>query len=385
MAGTNSVRDSFVYHPATGNKGNAFVSMKRVGNLTDRELREALDIQGHLIGELKVEEVRMTAQYRLLDGELARRAQLSDAATEASPGTAAAKGTTAVKEEPADVKTSEATCASVSTGAGTSGGTAGTGQEPTEVGGTDQESGRKPRLADPGREESVDRDRGTGNRERSRSQRLLDAAAESSGTRAPREGEPPVGIREPSAHTRESSAASGCGSSPKGSAGEPGNPVAADRPRRSIRLEARQDGNHRVPVPPEETVCPHKAPLDLRGRATNASTVYVGNISRGATEQEVLELFNSVNGAYGNRQPNIVVAVNFVYDHGKFVGQAYLLYSTVELAEFAVERMHERELRKRRLYVKISDRRFNTGGLNRRGNQIGSSRGGQRIWEFPRD
>ena len=89
--------------------------------------------------------------------------------------------------------------------------------------------------------------------------------------------------------------------------------------------------------------------MDLANRESSASTVYVGNIHRDASELEILELFNSVGGVYGSREPNIVVAVNFVYHDGNFRGQAYLLYSTVALAEFAVRRMHGRELRRRPL------------------------------------
>ena len=84
--------------------------------------------------------------------------------------------------------------------------------------------------------------------------------------------------------------------------------------------------------------------------------------------------------------------MNFVYDNGNFQSQAYLLYSTVALADFVVERMYNRQLRRRKLYVRISDRRFNTGNLSRRGNQVGGSRGGSHIWEcntgsraYPRD
>ena len=89
-----------------------------------------------------------------------------------------------------------------------------------------------------------------------------------------------------------------------------------------------------------------------------------------------------MDGVYGPREPNIIVAVNFVYDDGNFRGQAYLLYSTVALADFVVERMYNREFRGRRLYVRISNRRLNTDALSRRGNSVGGSRGGERIWEF---
>ena len=158
-------------------------------------------------------------------------------------------------------------------------------------------------------------------------------------------------------------------------------PVAAC-PVRDVRLaEGEWAWSREGPEPPRGNVHPSAAPVDLGNREPNASTVYVGNIHRDASELEVLELFNSVDGVYGNREPNIVVAVNFVYDDGNFRGQAYLLYSTVALANFVVQRMHDRELRRRRLWVCISDDRFNTGNIGRRGNFLGGSRGGARIWD----
>ena len=155
-------------------------------------------------------------------------------------------------------------------------------------------------------------------------------------------------------------------------------------PHRDICLaEGEQAGNRKGPEPPRGDVHPSAAPLDWRGREPNASTVYVGNIHRDASELEVLELFNSVGGVYGCREPNIIVAANFVYQDGYFRGQAYLLYSTVALADFVVRRMHDRELRRRMLWVRISDHRFNTANIGRRGNVLGGSRGGAHIWDAP--
>ena len=144
-----------------------------------------------------------------------------------------------------------------------------------------------------------------------------------------------------------------------------------------------QVGNRWIPEPPRGTVYPAMAPLDLKGRDANLSTVFAGNIPFAATEEEILELFNSVDGAYERRQPNVVVAVNFIYDResGRFQGQAYFLYATIALANFAAERLHHRELRGRRLYVTISSCRFNTGNLGGRANQMGTSRGGANIWD----
>ena len=125
---------------------------------------------------------------------------------------------------------------------------------------------------------------------------------------------------------------------------------------------------------------PSAAPVDLWRlwtREPNASTVCVENIPCDATEEEILELFNSVGGVFGNREPNIVVGVNFVYANGNFQGQVYLLYSTIALADFVVDRMDDWELHPRRLQVRISDCRFDTGYLSRRG----YSRLGSHIWE----
>ena len=141
------------------------------------------------------------------------------------------------------------------------------------------------------------------------------------------------------------------------------------------------NGNRERPDPPRGSIPPSVAPVDLANRESCASTVYVGNIHRDVSELEILELFNSVGGIYGNREPNIVVAVNFVYHDGNFGGQAYLLYSTAALAEFAVRRLRYRELCCRQLWVCISNHRFNTRNLGLRGNTVGNSRGGAHIWD----
>ena len=85
-------------------------------------------------------------------------------------------------------------------------------------------------------------------------------------------------------------------------------------PYQDIRLtEGERAGNRKLPEQPRGSVYPYAAPLDSGGWEPNASTAYVGNIHRDASELELLELFNSVSGVYGNREPNIAVAVNFVY------------------------------------------------------------------------
>ena len=95
---------------------------------------------------------------------------------------------------------------------------------------------------------------------------------------------------------------------------------------------------------------------------------------------ELLTLFNSVDGVYGEREPNVVAAVNFAYNGGEFSGQAYFMYTTVELANFAVGQLRDRELHGRELYVVHSDRRLNAG-TSRHGNTLGRSRVGAAIWD----
>ena len=363
-----------MHRQGTSIPSEAFVLMKCVGNAGNQELVEALRLQGELIGNLELEKAQMLAQFNLLSQELAQRAQLG---TLAAPlGTAAAA------------------CASgVGTAGGTDGGGADDRREPTEVGNTGDVSSREPFSADRGGGESGDCSRGSGNRTRSRDQRASSAPKERTGTTTSRP-------REPSVTNKIGTRAS----SPRRSLGNAGNLQVASSQYVDVRVtrgelaedregsaptQATATGNVEGPMPPQATVRPCSAPIDLRGREPNASTVFVGNIDRSASELEILELFNSVGGFYGNREPNIVVAVNFVYYNGNFQGQAYLLYSTVALADFVVQRMHDRELRRRKLYVIISDCRFNTANLGRRGNSVGTSRGGARIWECnevnPRD
>ena len=85
-------------------------------------------------------------------------------------------------------------------------------------------------------------------------------------------------------------------------------------PYRDIRLTKRgRLGNLELPEQPRGSVCPYATPLDLGGWEPSASTVRVGNIHRGASELEVLELFNSVGGVYGDWELSIAVAVSLVY------------------------------------------------------------------------
>ena len=95
------------------------------------------------------------------------------------------------------------------------------------------------------------------------------------------------------------------------STGNTGNSLSLASPYRDVHLtEGEWAGNLELPEQPRGNICPCAAPLDLGGREPKASTVYVGNIHYDASE---LESFNSVSGVYGDWEPNIAVAVNFVY------------------------------------------------------------------------
>jgi RNA-binding proteins (RRM domain) len=138
----------------------------------------------------------------------------------------------------------------------------------------------------------------------------------------------------------------------------------------------------KVPEIPSGYLALHQIPFDLSGREPNASTVYVGNINRNAAELDILEISNSIDGTFARRESKVVAAVNFAYGRQswKFNGFAYFLYTSVELAEYAVQKLHNREFRGRRLHVMISDRRLDVW-RSRRGNVLGSSRAGAAIWE----
>ena len=115
------------------------------------------------------------------------------------------------------------------------------------------------------------------------------------------------------------------------------------------------------------------------------STVFVGNISHGAPGEAILSLFNGIDGTFNNRESNVVAAVSFVYNREsrQFAGQAYFLYTTVELAEFTVQKLGNREFYGRPLYVVISNRRLDVQ-KSRHGNVVGASRAGEAIWDCVR-
>ena len=139
-----------------------------------------------------------------------------------------------------------------------------------------------------------------------------------------------------------------------------------------------------MPAIPLEPVPYQRAPIDLNGREPAASTVFAVNIPYEASEERVLEYFNGINGTFRPREPNVVLAVNFAYQHfsNQFDGKAYFLYSTVELAEYAVRTLNEVPFMGRRIYVLISDERLNVRG--NRSNVVGGSRAGTRIWDCTR-
>ena len=56
-----------------GQRMQNYFSMRKLSEVSDRELVQALNDQGTIIGNLEHEKTRMMAQYHLLDGELSRR------------------------------------------------------------------------------------------------------------------------------------------------------------------------------------------------------------------------------------------------------------------------------------------------------------------------
>ena len=146
-------------------------------------------------------------------------------------------------------------------------------------------------------------------------------------------------------------------------------------------LDARRQ---RAPSVPAGRVTHDMVPIDGGSCEPNASTMFVNNIRYWATELEILKLFNSIGGTYGERKPNVVVACNFAYiqETGEFDGKAYLMYSTVELANFAVETLNNWYFKGRPLRVLISRERLNIR-FNRGGSLLGSSRTDERIWNCP--
>ena len=137
----------------------------------------------------------------------------------------------------------------------------------------------------------------------------------------------------------------------------------------------------RIPRIPREPVEWQRAPTDLGGREPSASTVFAGNIEFEASEREILEYFNSIGGTFEPREPNVVLAVNFAYRRftPHFNGKAFFLYSTVELAEYAVRKLNDKPFFGRKLWVLISEQRLNV--RTTRGNVLGSSRAGAKIWD----
>ena len=72
-----------VYYAGTGNQFRNYLSMRCVEDAGNRELVEALQLQGNLIGNLEHDKARMTAQFSLLDQELTPGARRGTLATTA--------------------------------------------------------------------------------------------------------------------------------------------------------------------------------------------------------------------------------------------------------------------------------------------------------------
>ena len=138
----------------------------------------------------------------------------------------------------------------------------------------------------------------------------------------------------------------------------------------------------RVRETPSGNPALHQIPADLDGREASVPTVRVGNFNRSAAKLEILERFNSIGGTFAKREQDVVAAASFACDRQswKFDGLAYFLHATVELAEHAVQKLHNWEFCGRRLHVMISDRRPDVWKSRRR-NVLGSSRAGAALWE----
>ena len=137
-----------------------------------------------------------------------------------------------------------------------------------------------------------------------------------------------------------------------------------------------------VPAVPTETVTHDRAPIDRGDRELNESTIFVSNIKYWATELEILTYFNSIGGTFEDRKPNVVVACNFAYVQGtnQFDGKAFFMYSTIALANYAVETLNNKYFKGRPLLVIISRERLNVR-FNRGSSLLGSSRANERIWD----
>ena len=159
---------------------------------------------------------------------------------------------------------------------------------------------------------------------------------------------------------------------------EQGKPASSGETATAAATETVRPG---VPPVPVGRVTHEKAPLDRGNRELNESTIFVSNIKYWATELEILTYFNSIGGTFEDRKPNVVVACNFAYVQGTntFEGKAFFMYSTIALANYAVETLNNRYFKGRPLLVIISRERLNIRS-NRGSSLIGSSRANERIW-----
>ena len=209
-------------------------------------------------------------------------------------------------------------------------------------------------------------------------QRELSGANSTRAASSSRQGQPGSGLPLPRVTRRDSTARlkRGVESIEHGErAGE-----LSESSRRSCRIARQLDWCPNVPQGDRSGYLnPEECPLD--SNRAEASTLYVANLDYNLGETEMLELFNSIDGVYSSRQPNVLVAVNFAYDREThmFRGYAYFMYSTRELANFAINRLHDKVVNGRRISVVRSRDRLNTPKL--RHNLVGASRVGPDIWD----
>ena len=118
----------------------------------------------------------------------------------------------------------------------------------------------------------------------------------------------------------------------------------------------------------------------------NHCTLYVVNIAYSACERDIIEYFNSIGGVFENRC-TALAAVNLPYitEHNgqqSYKGQGFFMYSTPELANYALYSLNRRTFRGRPLQVEMSKRKLDCRH-SQGGNIRGQSRWGENIFDFP--
>ena len=118
------------------------------------------------------------------------------------------------------------------------------------------------------------------------------------------------------------------------------------------------------------------------------STIFVWNINQDATESEVVNLLNTVNGRF-DEGCTALTAVNVLYhksscEFKRPSGQAYAMYASPELAKFAADELDGvRYSSNRVLRARVSSRRLECVGSRSGNKKPGRTRWGEDIFSFP--